>query len=208
MEGAGTERVFSHLAKWTWGFHEHYSEFDVCTLEFKEHKFWAEPRSCLRRQKKRRPPRQDCTTSYLGGTMYLINQMITVRCPDSFPRWLLREVMCSQWKGWATRCSGAEEIIRSVLQRKIMAHVKNLHSESSPWKKQLALETKNQHPPDSPITYLSSIPLFNTWRARACCNSKSRGTRFLSAKKLMTSFVPITVPFFLERRKDTILNET
>lgn len=163
----------------------------MCPLESDE--YWlseAEPRSCLRRQKTGEHHHIDYTTSFLAETVYLTDQIgVTGRCPDCSPRWLLTEVMCSQWKGWA------EQLIRSVSQRKIMVHVKNPPCQSSP-KEAISIRNKESAPLDDTNHCLFSIPLFNTGGARARSELKNRGTRSLTAKKLTVFFALITIAIF------------
>lgn len=140
MEGTGTEGVsspFSHVrvrVPWLW-----LREFDMYPLKFEEHQLWqAEPTSCLRRQKRGDHSHLAYASSFLGGTVYLIDQMGIAG--DSWRGHV------QPMEGQTTRCPGLEGRIRSVLQKKITAHDKNLVSKSSLWKKKPALETKNQHP--------------------------------------------------------------
>lgn len=111
-------------------------------------------------------------------------------------------------EGQATRCPGLEGRIRSVLQKKITAHDKNLVYKSSLWKKKTALNTKNQHP-NGMVPYLSSIPLVKDERAWRIVNGRSHRNKIPNSQDADDLLCPITVDFiFSEGEEDTILNET
>lgn len=75
----------------------------------------------------------------------------TGRCSGSCLRQLLGEAMEGVKSG--SQMPRGWERIRSGLQRKTMVCAKSLPPESSPWKRQSALETENQH------SWLASSPV-------------------------------------------------
>lgn len=162
----GWEGFSHHSAQWEWGFHEHNSDSLTCVLwslrntgsaKLSLQAAWGD--------ETRDQPHLDYTTSYLGKTVHLTEQMgVTGQCltppqDDSLDRWC-----ADNRRGRLPGTQRLREEWEVSCRRKLWHMLRHWHLRA-PQERYNQLE-RGRAAPDGPITWLSFSPVCSSEGAR------------------------------------------